>query len=76
MQQVSGMRSQHLDKSDWKSLCLAEGIQRGQQRNPSTGTRLRTGAGLAEVDVRRHWIRSGGKFHRRESAALRDVRHC
>lgn len=71
MQQVSGVRGQHLDKSDRKSLCLAEWIQRGQQRNPSTGTRLRTGASLAGVDVRRHWIRSGGKFHRGQGAALR-----
>lgn len=71
MQQVSSVRSQHLDKSDWKSLCLAEWIQRGQQRDPSTGMRLRTGAGLTQLDVRSHRIRSGGIFHRRRSAALR-----
>lgn len=71
MQQVSSVRGQHLDKSDWKSLCLAEWIQRGQQRDPSAGTRLRTGAGPAELDVRSHRIRSGGIFHLRQSAALR-----
>lgn len=71
MQQVSSVRGQHLDKSDWKSLCLAEWIQRGQQRDPSAGTRLRTGAGPAELDVRSYRIRSGGIFHLRRSAALR-----
>lgn len=71
MQQVSSVRGQHLDESDWKSLCLAEWIQRGQQRDPSTGTRLRTGAGLAELDARSHRIRSGGIFHLRRSAARR-----
>lgn len=70
MQQVSSVRGQHLENSDRKPLCLAKWVQRGQQRDHSTGTRLWTAAGLAELDPLTKSIRSGEIFHWREGAAL------
>lgn len=71
MQQVSSVRSQHLDDSDRKPLCLAKWVQRGQQRDHSTGTGPGlTVAGLTELDPLTWSIRSGEIFHWREGAAL------
>lgn len=64
------MRSQHLDDSDRKPLCLSKWVQRGQERDHGTGTRLRTVAGLTELDPLTESIHSGEIFHWRQGAAL------
>lgn len=67
---MSSVRSQHLDNSDRKPLCLTKWVQRGQQRDHGTGTRLRADACLTELDPRNYSIRSGEIFHWREGATL------
>lgn len=57
MQQVSGVRGQHLEDADGEPLRLPKWVQRGQQRDRGTGTRVFKVGGLTERDQLTNSIR-------------------
>lgn len=70
MQEVAGVRAQHLQDPDGEPVCLAQGVRRGQERHRRRHRRpLPASAATAAAAFGCPWVRSSGRIAHLEEAA-------